>query len=340
MTIVIGEIDGKMLSPFSYLDHKENLKELDKTFPQQTMLLDPFPGMWISVLFNCNKLRLRINDESLPVFGYTCNKKRAVFNDGAEYRGGTILFYDYGLMDVSNAYITEMPQMIKKMMGKQKISLQKFRYMFGEPNLALDTSSKDHRLIQLTHLGTFVNMSKETDSSGCRVHFARYELTDDEHQDMIEGKYDPLASMYSLRDTPDKTIRISRNTKLALVGVCDMVEYQIPKLIDPYGRYLGVNRITEIIYDIKGKNGLETTFEKPVKLLRIVKDRQGKLDHKTSLFEFRHVFDFSSIPNIDRENELTINVRDVKYLTTSEYDDASVFGQIYAECCKVSFDEN
>lgn len=341
VNITIGDLPVKILSPFSYPEHMKNLVEIDrKKSDKGTLLIDLFPGMWISHLFHGSGIKLRINDEKLPVFGYTTNKKRAIFNDGAEYRGGKIMFYDYGMLPISNALITEMPQMLLKLGSDNDISYSGYHYTYGEPDLGPYLDKKDGYLVH----GKPSSLSENKHDQF--VFFTRYEVANYASDSMSEGEYDPLVSRkVSIDDSPGRIINMPKNKKLAIVGVCNLIPNQRPSIKDPYGRFLDVDRITSLVYDIVGEKGSKYTVTKPIELVRYITttkmDKDGNtistVVKKPGCFEFRHVFSWSDIPELRNEKNITINCRGPIFLSSPEtYTPPE--GQVWQECCKVTFD--
>lgn len=74
--IVIGDLPQKIMTTFSYPNHMKNMVQidLDPNNPE-TLLIDPFPGMWIRSLLGDKNIKLRLDEKEPIYFGYTTNEK-------------------------------------------------------------------------------------------------------------------------------------------------------------------------------------------------------------------------------------------------------------------------
>lgn len=346
--IVIGDLPQKIMTTFSYPNHMKNMVQIDlNPNNQQTLLIDPFPGMWIRSLLGDKNIKLRLDEKEPIYFGYTTNEKRGVFNNGAEYRGGNIVFYDYGVMLNSNVYVTEMAQLFKQLNNKASISYSNVNYLYGEPDLCLHSDGKT--------LVREANSPSYNDAKKLFIDFTRYEIQTYFTDEIVNGVHNPKASRKLCFNKDSSTIikLQDRKKKFALVGVCSLMPEKVPSLTDPYGRYIDVDRVTEIVYDLIGSKGSKYSISLPVKLTRYLDDKGNptsqneyynseesalhKYSPKEGCFEFKHVFDFSSIPGFWAEKEITINCRGVICLS-SEKEYMPPEGQVYCECCKIILD--
>ncbi len=344
ISINIGDIPQKIMTSFSYPNHMRNMVKIDMdSTNQETLLIDPFPGMWIRSLLGNKNIKLRLNEKEPLYFGYTINEKRGVFNNGVEYRGGNIVFYDYGISKISNAYFTEMAILLRQLNKHENISYTSVHYEYGEPNFSLYDDG-----LTISPNAIIPIYSKNENSL---IDFTRYEISTYSTDDMRNGVYNPLISKKRCFDkTGNKIISLYKNQKIAIVGVCNLVPGKTPDLTDPFGRYIDVDRITEIVYDLVGLNGSKYTISLPVKLTRYFdKDgnptsekkyysEEGKLEHrylpKESCFEFKHVFDLYNIYELRYEKEITINCRGFIYLS-SKKGYMPPEDETYCECCKI-----
>lgn len=345
ISITIGDLPQKIMTTFSYPNHMRKMAQIDMdSSNQETLLIDPFPGMWIRSLLGNKNIKLRLDEKEQKNFGYTINEKRGVFNNGAEYRGGNIVFYNYGITQNSNAYFTEMAQLVRCLNDKADISYTDIYYTYGEPEFCLYADGE-----------TIVSNAKSPIYSKNKknpIDFTRYEITTYLTDEMQDGIYNPFIShKRCFNTTASQKIKMGRKKKFALVGVCNLVPGKSPSLTEPFGRYLDVDRITEIVYDLIGSKGSKYTVSLPVKLTRYF-DNSGTLTSQTkynsidkkiyspkeSCFEFKHVFNWSNINELRSEREITINCRGFIFLS-SEKGYMPPEDEIYCECCKITLED-
>lgn len=351
--ITIGDIPNKIMGAFSYPEHRQYLFDREEE-TNQIMFWDPFPGVWTSnLLFGANYLRLIKKEEKTeegqktvyekekkPLFFFYGNKKRAAFNDSVEYRGGTIHFYDYGVMSTSAALNLEMAEVIKQRAAGKKIDVITYYYANGEYNIAslydVDPPEPDsYKWAELSPIirkdDSFIfekfpteyrQFNEEYGFSDIAplIAFTRVETDIDDSFEEEENYYDTtkIYSIEGIRNIPRSfripgtyqyslRIPVGTNNRIALYGVSSIPKQELPlEEKDEYGRALDVDRVVEITYcvycDCFGGNGFKRVT-KPLGLVRKVPSVRNPEEfiYKNGLLEFRHVFDLKDIVPIWEE---------------------------------------
>ena len=305
--ITIGDIPNKIMAAFSYTDQaKHFIENEEKT--GQIMFWDAFPSVWSTgLLFGINR-HIRSMTEQVAPFAFLFNKKRAAFNDAAEYRGGKIHFYNYGIMSTSAALNIEMAEVIRQREEGKEIDVTSYFYRLGEPGYEDGEYKYYHSKAPLVK-----NPKKNSSSYYTAIFDNRYpcELTrwESDYWDSFvteDGIFNPDVehSFFFERRAKDMNnpVYSFAKKKIAILGVCPLPEQEYAlEERDEFGRWDDIDRTISITYKLTRKTSDTTreikTVEKEVGMIRRMPDARDntKIVNKLGCFEFRHVFDLASL---------------------------------------------
>ena len=241
INIKIGTISDKIMGTFSYPYHLKRLIEKDTT-TTQTLMWDPFPGMWINTLVakgfpeidpkdkrNKNIVKFRPNQDGELKFGVETDRARVNFNDSVEYRSGTIHFYNYGVMSHSNALISEFPEIYKQAKNGLAPKVISYCYADGEPYLLnkKPIPENESKIVSLTDDVKF--LYAELDSSGA--------IIDGENMQYVNPNVPSITRV----PVGEKGIKLKPGYKVGIFGICNLPSKQNFQLRNDILGYIDAN---------------------------------------------------------------------------------------------------
>lgn len=300
LDIVIGTIKDKIMATFSYDDHIKRLREIDANPKEnKTLMWDPFPGMWIKNIITEAPLQFRPTQNEDFRFGIETDRARVNFNDSVEYRSGTIHFYNYGVMDWSNALTSEFPEIYKQRETGNAPKIITYCYEYGEPYRYDDTNngcsskySNPSSIVELTKAIQY--LYAEVDSTGTIM---------DGLNDRYVNKKSAAVKKIPIGKYNDP---VKPGDRISVFGICNLPKKQSFESRDVELAYNDASIWKSFLYDcpqygntVVKKEAVTRKFEK--KVIRVFDKKSGNKTErgseevclkfeKTGVLEFKHVF--------------------------------------------------